>query len=60
MKCRRRPEADLGDDAVLHRPPTWGRLQRPEEVAALAVVLASDEACYITGHTHLVDGGMAL
>jgi len=36
------------------------RLGRPDEVAALAVVLASDEACYITGHTHLVDGGMAL
>src|SRR5262249_6016466 len=37
-----------------------GRLGRPEEVATLAVFLASDEASYITGHPHLVDGGMAL
>jgi 2-keto-3-deoxy-L-fuconate dehydrogenase len=37
-----------------------GRLGRPAEVAALAVFLASDEASYITGHAHLVDGGMAL
>jgi 2-keto-3-deoxy-L-fuconate dehydrogenase len=37
-----------------------GRLGRPKEVAALAVFLASDEASYITGQTHLVDGGMAL
>jgi 2-keto-3-deoxy-L-fuconate dehydrogenase len=37
-----------------------GRLGRAEEVAALAVFLASDEASYITGQAHLVDGGMAL
>jgi 2-keto-3-deoxy-L-fuconate dehydrogenase len=37
-----------------------GRLGTPQEVAALAVFLASDEASYITGQIHLVDGGMAL
>jgi 2-keto-3-deoxy-L-fuconate dehydrogenase len=37
-----------------------GRLGRAEEVASLAVFLASDEASYITGQAHLVDGGMAL
>jgi 2-keto-3-deoxy-L-fuconate dehydrogenase len=37
-----------------------GRLGTHAEVAALAVFLASDEAGFITGHTHLVDGGMAL
>jgi 2-keto-3-deoxy-L-fuconate dehydrogenase len=37
-----------------------GRLGKPEEVAWLALFLASDEASYITGHAHLVDGGMAL
>ena len=37
-----------------------GRLGSAAEVAALAVFLASDEASYITGQAHLVDGGMAL
>ena len=37
-----------------------GRLGTPEEVAWLALFLASDEASYITGQAHLVDGGMAL
>lgn len=37
-----------------------GRLGTPAEVAALAVFLASDEASYVTGQAHLVDGGMAL
>jgi hypothetical protein len=30
----------------------------PEEVAALAVYLASDAAAYVTGNTFIVDGGM--
>ena len=47
------------EKGFIERQP-MGRLGRPEEVAALAVFLASDEASYITGQTHLVDGGMAL
>jgi NAD(P)-dependent dehydrogenase (short-subunit alcohol dehydrogenase family) len=35
-----------------------GRLGRPEEVAAVACFLASDEASYVTGATFVVDGGM--
>lgn len=37
-----------------------GRLGTTQEVANLALFLASDEASYITGQAHLVDGGMAL
>jgi 2-keto-3-deoxy-L-fuconate dehydrogenase len=36
------------------------RLGTPQEVAALAVFLASDESRYITGQPHLVDGGLAM
>ena len=39
---------------------SMGRLGTAQEVAALAIFLASDEASYITGQPHLVDGGMAL
>ncbi len=33
----------------------WGK---PEEIAGLAVFLASDEAAYVTGCTYFIDGGM--
>jgi glucose 1-dehydrogenase len=35
-----------------------GRLGQPEDVAGLAVFLASDEAAYVTGSTYFVDGGL--
>jgi 2-keto-3-deoxy-L-fuconate dehydrogenase len=47
------------EQAFIDRQP-MGRLGKPEEVAWLAVFLASDESSYITGQPHLVDGGMAL
>jgi 2-keto-3-deoxy-L-fuconate dehydrogenase len=34
-----------------------GRLGRPEEIAALAVYLASDESAFTTGTVHVIDGG---
>lgn len=43
----------------IERQP-MGRLGTPEEVAAVAVYLASDESAFTTGTTILVDGGFAL
>ncbi|WP_205524064.1 SDR family oxidoreductase [Oceanomicrobium pacificus] len=34
-----------------------GRIGRPEEIAALACYLASDEAGFTTGQAHAIDGG---
>jgi 2-keto-3-deoxy-L-fuconate dehydrogenase len=45
--------------AFIDRQP-MGRIGKPEEVAALAVYLASDESAFTTGHAHIVDGGFAL
>jgi glucose 1-dehydrogenase len=36
----------------------WGRFGKPEEVASLAVFLASEESDYVTGSTYYVDGGL--
>jgi len=45
-------EKELMSEIPLQR---WGK---PEEIAGLAVYLASDEAAYITGSTYFIDGGM--
>ena len=37
-----------------------GRLGKPEEIAAAAVYLASDESAFVTGITLIIDGGMTL
>jgi NAD(P)-dependent dehydrogenase (short-subunit alcohol dehydrogenase family) len=34
-----------------------GRLGRASEIAALALYLASDESCFITGQPFVIDGG---
>ena len=48
------------EDAVwrgfIERQP-MGRLGNPEEIAMLALYLASDEAAFTTGTVHIVDGG---
>jgi len=45
--------------AFIDRQP-MGRLGTAEEIAWLAVYLASDESSYTTGQIHLADGGFAL
>ncbi len=45
--------------AFIDRQPI-GRLGTPQEIAWLAVYLASDESSYTTGQIHLADGGFAL
>lgn len=50
--------AAVRQDFIDRQP--MGRLGTAQEVAALALFLASDESSYITGQPHLVDGGLAL
>lgn len=45
--------------AFIARQP-MGRIGRPEEVAALALYLASDESAYTTGGLHAIDGGWTM
>lgn len=51
-------EADEKLNAQLMAEIPLGRWGRPEEVAQLAVFLASDAAAYMTGSTCFIDGGM--
>jgi 2-keto-3-deoxy-L-fuconate dehydrogenase len=45
-------------DFVARQP--MGRLGAPEEIAALALYLASDESAYTTGIAHVIDGGWTI
>ena len=45
------------NDAILAMIP-MGRWGQPEEIGEMAVYLASDQASYVTGSTHFIDGGM--
>ena len=51
--------SDAAGRAFVERQPL-GRLGTAEEVAALAVYLASDESAFTTGAIHVIDGGFTL
>jgi len=50
---------DAARQAFVDRQP-MGRLGTPEEIAALAVYLASDAAQFVTGQSVVIDGGLTL
>lgn len=52
-------DADAARAAFVARQP-MGRLGQAEEIAAAAILLASDEARFMTGANIVVDGGMSL
>lgn len=53
--------ADTGDYEAAHKAFTarqpMGRLGKPDELAQLALYLASDESAFTTGQIHIIDGG---
>jgi 2-keto-3-deoxy-L-fuconate dehydrogenase len=57
-KALNRPLEEIRQAFVDRQP--MGRLGTAEEIAWLAVYLASDESSYTTGQIHLIDGGFAL
>ena len=52
-------DPELARRNFIARQP-MGRLGRPEEIASMAVFLASDESSYATGTAFVVDGGVTL
>ena len=52
-------DAEAARAAFIARQP-MGRLGRAEEIAALALYLASDESAYTTGQMHVIDGGWTM
>ncbi len=53
-----RTEAEVYQAFVDRQP--MGRLGTPEEIARLALYLASDASAYTTGGVHIIDGGMSV
>ena len=56
QRMRDTGDYEKGRAAFLARQPQ-GRFGKPEELAAFAVYLASDESAFTTGQAHIIDGG---
>ncbi len=56
-RMRAQGDYETARKAFVARQP-MGRIGQPEEMAALAVYLASDESSFTTGVAHIADGGM--
>lgn len=58
-RLRATGDYEAAHKAFIARQP-MGRIGRPEEIAALAVYLGSNEASFTTGQAHVIDGGWAM
>jgi 3-oxoacyl-[acyl-carrier protein] reductase len=56
--CRKASEPELYQRVLKSIP--WGRYGLPDEIARVALFLASDLASWVTGQTIVVDGGQSL
>lgn len=59
QRLREQGDYEKARAAFVARQP-MGRIGRPEEIAYLALYLASDESAYTTGQAHVIDGGMVM
>jgi len=55
-RLRATGDYDAAMKAFIARQP-MGRIATPDEIASLAVYLASDESAFVTGQAFLIDGG---
>ena len=58
-RLRATGDYELAREQFIARQP-MGRVGAADEIAALAVYLASDASGFTTGQTHIIDGGWAL
>lgn len=58
MTQERLDDPQASADAMAHIP--WHRAGQPEEIANVALLLASDAGDYVTGQTWVIDGGLTM
>lgn len=57
-RLRATGDYEAAKQAFISRQP-MGRIGTPDEIAALAIYLGSDESAFTTGQAHVIDGGWA-